>query len=228
MKLLVTQKKKDIIGWDISNWSKALKYWKKKVPVEDKKYCLELGASSGGLSLWLALNRNKVICSDLQDHLLLGAKLIHSKYACKENIEYAIIDATDIPYVNYFDLIVFKSILGKISSDNRDEYKKKTLDEIHKALNPGGILLFAENLQGSCLHKVLREKFGTKNWNYLRINEIKKIFSEYKSMEYITVGFLGCLGRTENQRIVLGKMDAVLDKLLPEKYKYIAIGIAVK
>ncbi|MEJ6981359.1 class I SAM-dependent methyltransferase [Pedobacter sp. P351] len=228
MKLLDEQTKKDIINWDISNWSKALDYWEKNIPLEDKKYkCLELGASCGGLSLWLALNRNKVICSDVQGPHK-DARRLHEKYTCGDNIEYAAIDATAIPYENHFDLIVFKSILGGISSNNQDVYKKKTLDEIYKALKPGGILLFAENLQGSFLHTALRKKFGTKNWNYLRLNEIDKIFSEYRSIEYTTVGFLGCLGRTENQRTVLGKIDTVLDKLLPGKYKYIAIGIAVK
>jgi SAM-dependent methyltransferase len=218
---------KDIVVWDIVNWSKAIKYWENNVSVSSKGYeCLELGSSKGGLSLWLALNGNKVLCTDLNGPEK-EAYYIHEKYDCISKITYGSIDATNIPFENRFDLIVFKSILGGISSNNQQN-KTKTLTEIHKALKPGGKLLFAENLEGTLLHKMLRKNFGTKRWSYLRMNEINDVFAPYSKITYTTVGFFGCLGRNEWQRNLLGKIDGMLSWIIPNKNKYILIGIAEK
>ena len=109
--------KKDILGWDVVNWLKALKYWEKYCDLFQQKYlCLEIGSgkSSGGLSLWLALNGNYVICSDLKSPRKCSHP-IHQKYNCIYQIEYQSIDAVSIPYNNYFDIVAFKSDLGGIS-----------------------------------------------------------------------------------------------------------------
>ncbi len=45
----------DIITWDIYNWSECLNYWPKYINGKSLQ-CLELGAKSGGLSLWLSMN----------------------------------------------------------------------------------------------------------------------------------------------------------------------------
>jgi SAM-dependent methyltransferase len=135
-------------------------------------------------------------------------------------------DATNIPFENYFDVIVFKSILGGIS--NNQQNKAKTLNEIHKALKSGGKLLFAENLEATRLHKILRKNFGTKGWNYLKMNEVNDVFASFTSFKYTTVGFFGCLGRNEWQRNLLGKIDGILSWIIPNKSKYILIGVAEK
>ncbi|WP_207425879.1 class I SAM-dependent methyltransferase [Pedobacter sp. SYSU D00535] len=219
--------KKEIIRWDVINWSKALDFWRENVELKGKKYqCLELGASFGGLSLWLALGENYVVCTDV-DGPEPDARLIHAKYNCQQNITYHAMDATNIPYESFFDIVTFKSILGGISA-NRNDNKKKVADEIYKALKPGGKLLFAENLEGCFLHKALRRKFGTKGWNYLQIDELNEVFSSYKSIKYKSIGFLGCMGRNEKQRSVFGKVDTVLDNILPQRSKYILVGVAVK
>ena len=219
---------KDIINWDIINWSKAIKYWRENITFTNKNYkCLELGANQGGLSLWLALHRNRVVCSDLQNPKYI-ASAIHEKYTCKSPIQYAAIDATNIPYKNYFDIITFKSILGGISENNQDKFKRKTVNEIHKALKPGGVLLFAENMEATLLHKILRKRWGQKDWNYMKLNEIADVFSLFKNVNYTTVGFFGCMGRSETQRRILGHIDTFIEKLLPNRFHYILIGIAVK
>ena len=80
----------DIIGWDIVNWSKSFDFWNQHIDVRDKGYqCLELGARQGGLSLWLALNNNKVICSDVsytdQQHELDKTIALHKKHQCEKS-----------------------------------------------------------------------------------------------------------------------------------------------
>jgi SAM-dependent methyltransferase len=218
---------KDIVVWDIVNWSNAIKYWGDNAQIMNKNYeCLELGSSKGGLSLWLALIGNNVLCTDLngpED----DAYRLHEKYECTSRITYASMDATNIPYENHFDVIIFKSIVGGISSGNQ-ENKAKTLNEIHKALKPGGKLLFAENLEATGFHKILRKNFGTKGWNYLRMSEVKDVFAPFKKIKYSTIGFFGCLGRNEWQQNFLGKIDSMLSSFIPHKSKYILIGVAEK
>ena len=218
---------KHIFGWDVINWSKTLPFWENHISVSNKEFeCLELGASKGGLSLWLALNNNNVLCTDIHGPEE-GAREIHRKYDCSARITYDAVDATDIPYNDHFDLVIFKSILGGISSNN-DANKAKTLNEIYKALKPGGMLLFAENLKSTKLHQILRKKFGAPGWNYLKLGEIPGIFKQYRTVTYTTVGFLGCMGRNELQRNLLGQVDSVFEKLIPERSRYIVIGIAIK
>jgi len=217
--------KKDIIGWDTENWSRAIPFWESfgQLNHSDNE-CLELGAHGGGLSLWLALNKNKVTCSNITQPDA-NTQMIHRKYNCHPNINYEVIDATNIPYSDHFDFIVFKSILGGIKGE---ETHVKAINEIYKSLKSGGKLLFAENLDASIFHKVLRHWFGTKNWNYLKLSDVDAIFSSFSEVTYTTVGFFGCMGRNEYQRILLGKLDRLIDQIIPRKSRYIIIGVATK
>ncbi len=220
----------DIIAWDFYNWSECLNYWSKYLNGKSLQ-CLELGAKSGGLSLWLGMNGHKVVCSDLinpQD----DAEKVHLKYFDKVNspILYRSINATNIPYENKFDIIIFKSILGGIGSNGRKDLINKTIDEIYSALKPGGILLFAENLKASPLHQKARKlsRGWGKRWNYIEYSEIYSMFKHYSFLEYKTYGFLGVFGQSENQRQILSTIDRFFDKLIPHKYKYIVFGVAKK
>ena len=144
---------KDIIEWDIVNWSKAINYWENNTYLDIKKLnCLELGSRKGGLSLWLALKGNQVICSDLNSPEE-KAKEMHNKYGLANNITYQSINAAKIPFQNEFDIVVFKSILGSICRNGNDKLKKEVIDGIYTSLKPGGKLLFAENLNSSFLHQ---------------------------------------------------------------------------
>lgn len=167
-----------------------------------------------------------MVCSNLKlpDE---KTKKIHHKYNCQPYIAYEAIDATNIPYDNHFDFITFKSILGGIPGDGR-EVKIKTINQIHNSLKPGGKLLFAENLSASIFHKILRCWFGTKDWNYLKLDDLDFVFSSFSHVRYTTVGFFGCLGRNERQRILLGKLDKYFDWMIPQKWRYIIIGVATK
>ena len=220
----------DIVDWDIVNWKKAINYWEKNIELKMKSYsCLELGSNKGGLSLWLALNGNNVICSDLVSPIETASPL-HKKYNCEVKINYASINATNIVHSNQFDLVVFKSILGGISRDGKNELKQKTIQEIYNSLKPGGKLLFAENLEASFLHKFLRKKFVKWGdaWNYLKYDEITALFDCFQKVDFITVGFFGAFGRSEKQRNILGEIDTIFGWLIPKKKRYIVVGIAEK
>ncbi|MDR2706431.1 MAG: class I SAM-dependent methyltransferase, partial [Planctomycetaceae bacterium] len=160
----------DIIEWDKSNWAKALPFWEhhlqKACGTDETKLLkdqnvLELGGRRGGLSLWTASFGANVICSDLENPEKIASP-IHDKYPeLRKLIKYEAINALDIHYENHFDMICFKSILGRVASIHEGA-DRKMLIQIHKALKNGGQLLFAENLTATSLHMWARKKL--RNW----------------------------------------------------------------
>lgn len=222
---------RDCIEWDVVNWSKALMFWDQTLDLENRDLrCLELGGRRGGISLWLASKGNYVICSDYHNPEMIAAQL-HRRYPFSERIIYQAIDATNIPYQNHFDIIAFKSILGGISRNGKKHLVQLTIDQIWKALKPGGYLLFAENLEASALHRFLRKKMTAwgSYWNYLRIEDMPSLLRGFESVDYQTAGFLGAFGRTEFQRRLLGKIDtALVERIVDNKMKYIIFGVAKK
>jgi len=222
--------KKDIIQWDVRSWSKALSYWEENVAWDNVQNALELGGREGGLSLWLALKGIKVVCSDLKD-VKTTAEQLHIRHDVTSLIEYQDIDATNIPYENHFDVIVFKSIIGGIGRNDNYEIQQKVFKEIYKALKPGGKLLFAENLIASPFHQRLRKRYVNwgSTWRYVSIKEMNEFLQDFSSFEIKSTGVLGTFGRNESQRNILSKVDQlVLNTISPSNWKYISYGIAVK
>ena len=194
----------DSVEWDVHNWSKALNFWEENVELDNKKLtCLELGSRRGGLSLWLAMKGNHVVCSDINSPEPM-ASILHKKYSLPGKIEYEAIDATKIPYENHFDIVVFKSILGGISRNGNLDLNKVVVDEIYKSLKPGGVLLFAENLVASRIHQFFRKKVTQWGyWNYLQLHDVDELFDKFESVHFETAGFLGAFGSVEWQRKLL-------------------------
>ncbi len=222
--------KKDIIQWDVRSWSKALSYWEKNIEWDEIHNGLELGGREGGLALWLALKGKTTICSDLKD-VKSTAEHLHQRYNVATLIEYQDINATSIPYENHFDIIVFKSIIGGIGRNDNYEIQQQVFKEIHKALKPGGKLLFAENLIASTFHQRLRKRFVNwgNSWRYVSVKEMNEFLQDFSSFEIKTTGVLGTFGRNEGQRNFLSKIDElVLNRICPNSWKYISYGIAVK
>jgi len=202
---------RDIIQWDVRLWSRAIWFWEKRVDWNKTYTCLELGGRQGGLSLWLALKGNNVMCSDLSKSKETAVPL-HTRYNIHEHVSYEDIDATNIPYTGHFDIVVFKSVLGRIGRGGNKAIQQKTIDEIYRALKPGGKLLFAENLAGSPAHKWLRKKFVPwgDSWRYAALSELSEFLSAFRRVEIKTTGVLGMLGRTEKQRNALAAFDGLL------------------
>ena len=220
---------KDILAWDIRNWSRALKYWEKFVQPTKKLKCLELGAHKGGISLWLASKGHEVVCSDIDD-VNEEVKKFHKQFQMNGTISYEKIDATSIPYENYFDIIILKSVLGGVGRQANTDKVHLAIAEIHKALSSGGVFLFAENLNGTKLHVIIRESVKTwvkNNWNYLKLKDIKNLFKKFKEFNYKTTGFLGAFGFYEPIRNIFGVFDALLN-FLPGNWHYIIYGYTKK
>jgi len=222
--------KNDILQWDVASWSVVLEYWENKVEWSKINLGLELGARNGGLSLWMSLKGVNVICSDLHNPKVFAEQL-HKKYKVNHKITYQSIDATDIPYSHHFDIIVLKSVLGGVGRDNRLDLQAKVFHQIHKALRPGGIFLFAENLRASPLHQWARKNFVKwgKEWRYMSISELKELLNPFLLYDIQVAGVMATFGRTERQRQILSKLDKyLLNHICPNAWKYIAYGMAVK
>jgi SAM-dependent methyltransferase len=225
-----TEKLNEYLQWDVKSWSKALLLWEKNIDWTKVETALELGGNKGGLSLYLAQKGIKTICSDYEN-IEEKAKPLHEKYHLNHLINYQNIDATNIPYENHFDIIVFKSIIGGIGRNNKKELQIKVFQEIHKALKPGGKLLFAENLVASPFHAFFRKKFTNwgNSWRYLSQEEMKEFLQHFHHHEIHLNGFLATFGRNESQRNFLARIDQLFfDKICPNSWKYIAYGIAEK
>jgi SAM-dependent methyltransferase len=221
---------KDIIQWDIKSWAKAIAYWDSKIEWDTILNGPELGGREGGLSLWLALKGKTIVCSDLKD-VRNTAEPLHSRYQISSLVKYQDIDATNIPYENYFDVVVFKSIIGGIGGNDNYKIQQKVFKEIYKALKFGGKLLFAENLIASPFHQYLRKRYVNwgSSWRYVSIKEMKEFLNDFSTFNIKTTGVLGTFGRSESQRKFLSTIDElILNKICPEHWKYIGYGIAEK
>lgn len=220
----------NFLQWDVNSWSIAFRFWESQIKFNQISSSLELGGREGGLSLWLALNGKHVICSDLFNTQNTASPL-HQKFEVSKFVQYQDIDASNIPYENHFDLIVFKSIIGGIGRNNNIQIQQQVLQQIHRALKPGGKLLFAENLVASPLHQAFRKRFVQwgDSWRYVTLDELKLFLKDFSSVQIKSNGVLATFGRNEDQRKYLSYLDNfVFNKICPNSWKYIGYGVAVK
>lgn len=210
--------------WDIIYWARAMKIWEKHLDKKRECYALEIGSRGGGLSLMLAKEYDmKVICSDLESPEKT-AHLLHTQYQTKYKIQYESIDCTQIPYPdNTFDLIVFKSVIGALSTSEKQQI---AFEEIFRVLKPSGVLLFAENLKASILHMYLRKKFNrwSEYWRYPNLSEIRQFLNKFSEVQINTTGFLANFSRSQ----LTVYFDFILEKLLPKSLRYIVFGATIK
>lgn len=222
----------DVVGWDVGTWSTAARFWERTIePMGGPLDVLEVGAGPGGPSLWLALQGHRVVCSNL-DHTETLARPLHERHGIADRIEYRDLDVANLPYENHFDLIVFKSVLGGIPHGGR-ELQREALQQVRKALKPGGRLIFAENLRGTPLHRLARSvayrRRGVPKWQYLTLSALREFLRDFREVKLGATGVLALFGRSESQRRSLARADARFwNRAVPASWHYVVYGTAVK
>ena len=221
-----------LFQWDVMNWSMSLKFWQRHTQLDlSTVRALEIGAGdNGGLSLWLASLGATVICTDCETQLS-NVQAFHRQFHVRGKIDYEVLDTLSINYSEQFDCILFKSVLGGIGNRKNVENQLNAVNQMHKALRPGGELLFAENMAGTQLHMALRRRFGAGRtaWRYPSLDEIHRMLEPFESYKLKTCGFIGALGRNHLQGSILGGFDrAMFNWLIPSNARYIVFGIAQK
>lgn len=220
---------RDVLGWDVTNWSRCLQVWEPAVS-DGPLDCLEIGSWTGGLSLWLASRGHAVVCSDLVE-LPPAVRASHRSFDLPGTISYERIDATAIPYAGRFDRVLFKSVLGGVWAHCGQEGVRRAIEEMHKALKPGGKLLFAENLESTRIHMFFRERLLRRTrgvWVYPKVSEVCDLMKVFDDVRYDLSGFLGAFGPNETLRGLLGRVDRRLAPALPGGWRYIMTGVATK
>lgn len=216
------------LEWDVVNWRRSLAFIEPELEKGVNRKALEVGGRDGGMSLLLARYGWQVTCSDLNGPSDKALEL-HKNHEVSHLIHYAELDIVNPTIDEQFDLVIFKSVMGGVTSAD-DKYRRVMLDNIDQLLKPGGQLLFLENLSGSTLHSWLRKRFvqwGSR-WNYLPFKEVDGLLSGFKSVRYKTFGFIALFGRSESQRRTLGRLDAWLERLVPPSWRYIIAVAAIK
>ncbi len=217
----------DIIQWDVKNWGKAIPFWQPYLKNLENGKAAAFGEREGGLSLWLALNGCYVECSDYNSLDETPLEL-HVKHSVSKSINYSKQDITSTLFPdNYFDVVMFKSVIGTL---NNKERQQKALDEMHRILKPGGYLLFAENLEATRLHQYARNKFTNwgHRWRYLKWNEMNAMLSKFSKNKKKSTGFFATFGRSEGQRKFLSRIDWLINPVIPKSWKYVLISACKK
>lgn len=171
----------------------------------------------------------QVCCTDLTDPKDLAGPL-HLQYGVEDQIVYQALDVLKLDAVNQYDIICFKSVLGGVGHDDHYDAQEKMMENIYRALKPGGYLMFAENTTASALHRFFRRHFVPwgKSWRYITLAETQALCKKFSEVRQKSFGFLSAFGRSGRQRTFLGSVDALLDRFLPAGMKYCVSVVAKK
>ena len=222
---------KDIVEWDLRNWSRAIDFWTESNIFNNDlhgKKVLDIGGRNGGLSLYWALKEAEVDCTDISEGGFEKARMLYRKYGVESQIQYHVLDALNLHNQNKYDITTFKSVLGGIGRNNNYDNQHLAMQNIYRALKPGGFLVFAENLTGTFVHMWLRRNVRHMNsWRYITLDEVFQLTKQYKSINYRTFGLLGGAmpGFMGN---ITSVVDSRCDMVLPDKWKYIVSVVAQK
>jgi ubiquinone/menaquinone biosynthesis C-methylase UbiE len=224
----------DFIRWDVPTWSQAIVFWDaylaRRARRPDERG-LEIGGLRGGLSLYMASRHGiAMVCSDARDSRSV-AQAHHAQFRVRAPISYEIVNALDIKFPEAsFDYVLFKSVLGEIASQDKPHVKRDVIRELYRVLKPGGALLFAENMQGSPLHRLLRSrlrKWGS-TWGYTSIAEMQELLKPFHRVDYETAGFLSAMVPESSLKRVAFQIDRAARAFVPERHRYVIYGIAEK
>ncbi len=227
---------KDIIEWDVLNWSEIIKEWTPIVEALPRgSKVLAVGERDGGLSLWLALLGFNVTCTDRIGPTEAAGKQ-HQKYGVADKISYGELDIVNCDWEGeQYDLIVIKSVIGGVMAVYGDQntrnfdVQKRAVDNMHHLLKKGGVLLSVENMKGNILMHLMRKVKGKHvGWHHFTWEEIGLLYSSFGDVTTKAFGVLPTLFPSSLINNIAYFFNKYLLQFLPAKTKYIAITTARK
>jgi len=225
---MINKKLELYFEWDAMVWGQSLTLWTEKLNANRGGKLLEIGSRRGTLALMFAKEFDiNVVCSDLRGPDP-SAKVLHQENSVLHKMDYVVADCMQLPYrEGEFDVIVFKSVIGALSTFANQQ---KAIKEIHRVLKPGGVLLFAENKAASKLHMLLRKKLvkWSTYWRYLTTKDIKELLVDFKEVKVKSNGFLSVFIPEGRLKQVAAKVDGIACVIVPETWKYMSYGYAIK
>lgn len=215
----------ETVEWDIETWKRAFEFWELEINWTSIERALEIGARRGGPSRWLAQKGIHVDCTD-RENTLSTAGVFHPIDQPNLRITYFDLDVLALDEIEKYDLFICKSVLGGVGHHGQNQKIIQAISKIHQALKPGGIFLFAENLESSPLHRILRRKLVRwgGGWNYLSNKQWEEFFHEFSDKKFCSTGFLSTFGRSEKQRTFLARIDRLILPIIPQKWNYLGYG----
>lgn len=228
--------RKDVIEWDVLNWSRLVAYWQpviEKLPRNAR--VLAIGERRGGLSLWLASLGFSVECTDIADHFH-EARTLHHKHGLEKQISYRLLDiVNECPGAETYDIIIAKSVLGGLKMDRSDAATRtktaqiQAIENIQRSLKPGGYFFSAENMEGGRLVQLMRSLSGkTRGWQHLAYKDLTTLFSPFRIVETKTFGILPTLFPYSWLNSIMYFLNKYVLFILPVGNRYIAFTTAQK
>lgn len=224
--------RKEAVGWDALTWQRALLFWEQEaLPQLPSNACgLEIGAFNGLLCAYFAQKGYRMICSDITA-ISDETRTFHREKNLDRWIEYETFNAENIPFPDHsFDFIIFKSVLGAIGRNGRKALQQRSVLEMHRVLKPGGMLLFAENLESTVFHRLARRQFKSwgNSWRYVKRSEMNEFLAVFGRIELRSTGFFAAfVPKPLWLKNLISRIDAACF-FLPERWHYVCYGFAVK
>ena len=227
---------RDIIEWDVPNWSRALEVWWPAVRAFDpaRARVLTVGERNGGLSLWFALLGFRVLCTDYGGPTA-AARALHARHGVGHRVAYADADVFALAHADRtFDVVACKSVIGGLKRTHLDATTRTVANqaaavaELRRVVAPGGYVLAAENLRATRVHGVLRTLAhrGRIGWRHPTPAELESMFTGFDEVRLHCHGLIGTRGRDTRATRLAARLDRLLSPYVPRSWRYIGVVVA--
>jgi len=143
------------------------------------KKILDLGCGAGEAAVWFAKQGADVTASDLSSEFLALVQRVAALHGTQLHTHHADADRLDFPD-NTFDVVYAGNVLHHVDTD-------KTLDQIHRILKPGGVLVSWDPLTHNPVINIYRRMampVRTEDEHPLHIRDINKFRQRFTDVRF--------------------------------------------
>jgi SAM-dependent methyltransferase len=221
------------VQWDIPTWTRAVEYWTIKLASRRNCSALEIGSRDAQLATLLTRRFNlDVVCTELYWPHATAAGLSNDAGA-DSRVGFCINDARQLPFRDQsFDVVLAKSVLGGIAgvadaAIGPQAGLRGVLAECARVIRPGGLLLVAEGVEASPVHRRLRaSREWNQWWHYPSLTEFRASLAELGQVDLRTTGLVSAIvpDRLGPLKKLISAADEIVSRAAPERLRYLAYG----